>query len=116
MLAILRMQGGADFAYNIFYAGIWASSIDFGTDLGADPSTFGAGRNIADAEVDLVRRHRAHLEELALRRRDVQPRLYLLLLPGQPTFPDFIDGTNCNIDYLEGKAGYSVAWKQIKET
>ena len=25
----LLQQGGADFAYNIFYAGIWASGIDF---------------------------------------------------------------------------------------
>ncbi len=27
------VQGGADFAYNIFYAGVWASSIDFGTNV-----------------------------------------------------------------------------------
>ena len=41
------LQGGADFAYNIFYAGVWASGINFGTDTGADPYL---GRNIANAK------------------------------------------------------------------
>ena len=34
--------------------------------------------------------------------------------PGSRPSPTSINGTNSNIDYLEGKAGYSVAWKQIK--
>lgn len=40
------VQGGIDVTYGLFYAGVWASSIDFGEN--------GAGRNIATAEVDLV--------------------------------------------------------------
>jgi uncharacterized protein (TIGR02001 family) len=40
------VQGGIDLTYGIFYAGVWASNIDFGET--------GAGRNIATTEVDLV--------------------------------------------------------------
>ncbi len=106
------MQGGADFAYNIFYAGIWASSIDFGTDREPMPCHRRQHRRRGGRP---VRRHRAHLEELAVRRRDLQPRFHLLLVSGQPTLPRTSSTARiANIDYLEGKAGYSVAWKQIK--
>jgi uncharacterized protein (TIGR02001 family) len=39
------IQGGFDAAYGSFYAGTWASNLDFGTD--------GAGQNIANVEVDV---------------------------------------------------------------
>ena len=42
------LQGGFDLTYNIFYAGIWASNVDFGagTDLAGNP------QNLADLEID----------------------------------------------------------------
>jgi uncharacterized protein (TIGR02001 family) len=48
------LQGGADFAYNMFYAGIWASGLDFGRE-----HRRGRGRSLW--------RYRAGMEELALR-------------------------------------------------
>ncbi len=39
------IQGGVDATYGLFYAGVWASSLDFGDD--------GMGNEIASAEVDL---------------------------------------------------------------
>ena len=39
------IQGGADATYGIFYAGVWASSIDFGQTA--------TGQELASAEVDL---------------------------------------------------------------
>jgi uncharacterized protein (TIGR02001 family) len=109
------VQGGADFAYNIFYAGIWASSINFGTVQGgvldADPAL---GSNIADAEVDLYGGIAPIWKNSPF--GDVTFNLGFIYYwyPGSKPFPDAINGTNSNIDYLEGKAGYSVAWKQIK--
>jgi len=39
------VQGGVDLSYGIFYMGVWASTIDFGTNV--------AGANVANAELDL---------------------------------------------------------------
>jgi uncharacterized protein (TIGR02001 family) len=106
------IQGGADFAYNIFYAGVWASSIDFGTNVGTDPAV-GGGGNIADAEVDLYGGIAPIWKDSPF--GDVTFKLGFIYYyyPGSRPAPLF-DLTNGNIDYLEGVAGYSVAWKQIK--
>ena len=46
-------QGGVDFTYGIAYAGIWASGIDFGQNIGLGPrlQPFGAG-SVAGTEID----------------------------------------------------------------
>ena len=104
------LQGGADFAYNIFYAGIWASGIDFGHELGIDPP---AGPGIANAEVDLYGGIAPVWKNSPFGDVTFNLGFIYYYYPGSRPFPDF-DGTNSDISYLEGKAGYSVAWKQIK--
>jgi len=99
------LQGGADFAYNILYAGIWASGLDFGKD--------GFDENIAEAEVDLYGGIAPIWKNSPF--GDVTFNLGFIYYwyPGSRAFPVAYNQTNANIDYLEGKAGYSVAWKQI---
>jgi uncharacterized protein (TIGR02001 family) len=100
------LQGGADFAYNILYAGIWASGLDFGKDL--------SDSNIAEAEVDLYGGIAPIWKNSPF--GDVTFNLGFIYYwyPGSRAVPVAFNGTTADIDYLEGKASYSVAWKQIK--
>ena len=84
------IQGGFDFTDNQFYAGTWASSIDFGTDASGD-------HGAADLELDVYVGVRPTLGPVSL---DVGVIGYLY--PGSTN--DF-----GNYDYWEGYAKASVA-------
>ena len=96
------VQGGVDVTYKLFYAGLWASTIDFGRD-GGNPNS--AGRDIAHREVDYYFGIKPVLGPVTF---DVGMIAY--------TYPGAFDGhgatLNQNIDYYEFKAGGSVTpWK-----
>jgi len=98
------LQGGADFAYNMFYAGIWASGLDFGKDV--------FGENIAEAEVDLYGGIAPVWKNSPF--GDVTFKLGFIYYWYPGSRAPIVNNTDVNLDYLEGVAGYSVAWKQIK--
>jgi uncharacterized protein (TIGR02001 family) len=85
-------QAGVDLTYGLFYAGIWASTIDFGETL--------AGRNIAVAEVDLVAGIKPKLGPLSF---DFGVIYYI--------YPSARD-PGAELNYFEVKAGVSYEpWK-----
>lgn len=86
------VQGGIDVTYGIFYAGVWASGIDFGET--------GAGRDIANVEVDLVAGFKPKWGPLTF---DFGVIYYM--------YPKAVD-PGFELNYLEVKAGVSYeAWK-----
>ena len=112
------LQGGADFAYNIFYAGIWALEHQFRT-----PTTGSWDARPASArsqtsptrEVDRYGGIAPIWKNSPFGDVTFNLGFHLLLLSGEPTLPRLLQRHESDIDYLEGKAGYSVAWKQIKD-
>jgi uncharacterized protein (TIGR02001 family) len=85
------VQGGIDVTYGLFYAGVWASSIDFG-DV--------AGRNVAVAEVDFVAGIKPKFGPVTF---DFGVIYY--------TYPGAFD-PGVELNYVELKVGASVeAWK-----
>ena len=86
------VQGGIDVTYGILYAGVWASGIDFGET--------GAGRDIANVEVDLVAGIKPKWGPLSF---DFGAIYYM--------YPKAID-PGAELNYFEVKAGVSYeAWK-----
>lgn len=95
------LQGGADFAYNMFYACIWASGLDFGHQLPAGKisprprsiSTAASRRNSPFGDVTF------------------KAGFIYYWYPGSAA--PVVNNTDVNLDYVEELVGYSVAWKQI---
>jgi uncharacterized protein (TIGR02001 family) len=92
-------QGSIDVGYGIFYAGIWASNVDFGAPaLGSD----------ANAEVDLYAGIKPTWGPVTF---DFGAIYYWY--PGASNFGNFVAGDK-QVDYVELKAGYSLASPWIK--
>lgn len=85
-------QGSIDATYGIFYAGIWASNIDFGD---APKAT---------AEIDLYLGVKPVWNNIAF---DFGALYYAY--PHSGTFPN-IQGDVGHLDYFELKAGYTTSW------
>lgn len=85
------MQGGIDFSYGIFYAGAWASMVDFGTDLAT-------GSDVADAEVDYYAGIKPTWGPLNF---DFGVIYY--------SYPGSINPGGLELDYVELKAGVSAS-------
>lgn len=94
------VQGGVDFGYKWFYAGIWASGIDFGNDL----NRTGARVEVANVEVDYYAGIKPEIMGITF---DVGVIYY--------TYPNAFDrgfAANRELDYLEIKLGMSrTVWK-----
>ena len=87
------VQGGVDVTYKLFYAGVWASGIDFGRD--------GVGRNIAKTEIDYYAGVKPVLGPVTF---DFGVIYY--------SYPGANDLPNAELDYVELKAGASgTIWK-----
>jgi uncharacterized protein (TIGR02001 family) len=97
------LQGGADFAYNMFYAGIWASGLDFGKDV--------YDENIAEAEVDLYGGIAPVWKNSPFGDVTFKAGFIYYWYPGSRA--PIVNNTDVNLDYVEELVGYSVAWKQI---
>jgi uncharacterized protein (TIGR02001 family) len=94
------VQGGVDFTWKWFYAGIWSSNLDFGRD--ATPA--GVGRPVAVAEVDFYAGIKPVFGKVTF---DLGVIYYV--------YPGALDGAgqiNAELDYVELKFGASgEIWK-----
>ncbi len=87
------IQGGFDLVYNILYAGVWASNLDFG---GADTDTDGiADSDVANIEIDLYAGIKKELHGVEV---DLGFIYY--------AYPHAFDGRPAaELDYIEFKGG-----------
>ena len=83
------IQGGMDATYGIFYAGFWGSNLDFGTN--------GAGKDVADLELDVYAGITPKLGPI-----DLDLGVIGYLYPGA-------SDQGAELDYLELKLGASTA-------